>query len=265
MTSEAKSQAVSMLWWRSLCILALLNICLWTAIWIFTPAPNLYTSLQIGLSGVYVFVCAYRSIFPRVDLERFVVVDSAASSIFWGRSAATIAEICFGIQLGLLVYQLGLHAGLPWVQHAAWGITLFTIIAQVFCWHSILTLNHITQAVEELLWAAGLSWMAALLMIVAMNSEGILQTLAGAGILVSLVFVAYVLILDVPMYVKRFRHSRGAGHKVLSITEGIQDARDRREHKLDWKHWQDDALWLTPYFSIGVWISMGMIFVPFLI
>lgn len=249
-------------WWRVLCVLAILNICLWLAIWRFGARESAYSAIQLFLSGVYVFVCAYRSILPRVDLERLVLFDSTFSSIFLGRSAATVAEICFGVQLGLLVHQLGAQAGLPWVQHAAWVTTLCTVLAQAFCWHSILTLNHITQAAEELLWAAGLSWMAALLAIIAMDTSGVVHKLAISGIVGSVVFVAYVLVFDIPLYLRRFHGYRGGGLKYLTITQGVRDALQRREQDHTWEKWHDDALWLTPYFSIGVWISMALVLVP---
>lgn len=249
-------------WWRALCVLGISNICLWLAIWYFSPVADTYVAMQLALSGVYVFVCAYRSVFPRVDLERLVVVDSSLSSIFLGRSAATIAEICFGIQLGLLVHQLGVYADLPWLQQAAWVITLCTIVAQAFCWHSILTLNHITQAVESLLWAAGFSWMAALLGIIAMDTGGLVRALAIAGVLGSLAFVTYAIAVDIPLYLRRFRDGRRAGQRYLSITEGARDAWERRELSHSWDRWRDDALWLTPYFSVGAWLSMALVFLP---
>tara|TARA_R110001592_G_scaffold363372_1_gene685919 strand:- start:17363 stop:18160 length:798 start_codon:yes stop_codon:yes gene_type:complete len=250
------------IWWRILCVLSVFNICLWAFIWRFGPSDNPYSVIQLLLSGIYVFVCAYRSLLPRVDLERLVLFDSPLSSIFLGRSAATVAEICFGIQLGLLVHQLGAQAELPWVQNAAWVITLCTILAQVFCWHSILTLNHITQAVEELLWAAGLSWMAGLLAIIAMDTTGGVHLLAIAGIVGSVVFVAYVLLFDIPMYWRRFRGGRNTGLQYLTISQGVGDAIKRREPALAWNKWRDDALWLTPYFSLGVWVSMALVLVP---
>jgi hypothetical protein len=249
-------------WWRALCVLGVSNVCLWLAIWYFGSNSDPYCAIQLALSGVYVFVCAYRSIFPRVDLERLVVVDSTLSNIFLGRSAATIAEICFGIQLGLLVHQLGDYAGLPWVQHAAWVITLCTVIAQAFCWHSILTLNHITQAVESLLWAAGFSWMAALLAIIAMDTSGVVHILAIVGALGSAAFVTYAVTIDIPLYLRRFRRGREGGQQYLSITQGARDAWDRREISHSWDRWRDDALWLTPYFSVGAWFSMALIFLP---
>jgi hypothetical protein len=249
-------------WWQALCVLAICNICVWIALWAFVPPLSTYGTAQLCLSGVYVLVCAYRSVLPRVDLERLVVVDSRLSSIFAGRAAATVAEICFGIQLGLLVHQLGEQAGLSWVQTAAWAIPVFMFVAQFFCWHSVLTLNHITQAVESLLWAAGFSWMAILLIFIAMDTGGLLQTLAGAGIVVSVGFVAYVIGVDVPLYVQRFRQGKALGQRYLTLTEGARDAMERRVPTHSWDRWKDDALWLTPYFSGGVWISMALVHVP---
>jgi hypothetical protein len=256
------SSFVALLWWRALCVLGVLNICLWLTIWYFNEVAGPYHAIQIALSGVYVFVCAYRSLFPRVDLERLVLVDSSLSSIFLGRCAATIAEICFGLQLGLLVHQLGVHAGLPWVQHTAWVITFCTIVAQAFCWHSILTLNHITQAVESFLWAAGFSWMAALLTVIAMDTNGLIHLLAIAGVVCSVAFVTYCLTVDIPLYLRRFRRGRAHGQAYLGIAEGARDAWDRREISHSWDRWKDDALWLTPYFSVGAWISMALVFLP---
>ena len=262
MLPQSSTDDRALFWWRALCGLAVMNICLWIAVWRYSPSADSHATLQLCLSGVYVLVCAYRSVLPRVDLERLVVIDSRLSSIFLGRTAATIAEICFGVQLGLLVHQLGAYAGLPWVQSAAWAVPVFMTVAQVFCWHSILTLNHITQAVESLLWAAGFSWMAALLAVIAMDTSGPVQMLATAGIAASAVFVTYVVAVDVPMYIRRFRDGKAAGLRYLSLAEGARDAMRRRVPSHSWEKWKDDAAWLTPYFSAGAWISMALVFVP---
>lgn len=187
---------------------------------------------------------------------------ASLSSIFLGRAAATVAEVCFGLQLGLLVHQLGGHAGLAWVQQAAWSVPLFMLVAQMFCWHSVLTLNHLTLAVESLLWVAGFSWLAALLAVIALDSSVWVNALAIFGIAGSLAFVAYVLAVDVPMYRRRYREGRARGLTYLSLGQGARDAFSRRVPSLSWAAWKADALWLTPYFSIGVWIGVAMAFVP---
>ena len=189
-------------------------------------------------------------------------MDTPLSSIFVGRAAATVAEICFALQLGLLVHQLGVHADMPWVQQAAWAVPVFMVVAQGFCWHSVLTLNHITQAVESLLWAAGFSWMAALLAIIALDTTGWVHALAVFGMLCSLAFVTYVLSVDAPMYWRRYRHGRTHGQVYMRLGHGARDAWQRRVHSGQWAAWKADALWLTPYFSFGVWVSIAMVFVP---
>jgi hypothetical protein len=249
-------------WWQAMSVLAALNICMWLAVIYFVPVDGVYAGLHVGLSGVYVLVCAYRSVLPRVDLERLVVVDSPFSSIFLGRTAATVAEICFAIQLGLLVHQLGVHTNTPLVQAGAWAIPVFMVVAQGFCWHSVLTLNHITQAVESMLWGAGFTWMAALLAIIAFDSTGWVTSLAVFGVLCSVGFVTYVLGVDVPMYLRRYRRGRQLGHAYMRLDQGALDAWNRRVRSGSWIAWRSDALWLTPYFSLGVWSSIAMALVP---
>jgi hypothetical protein len=249
-------------WWGALCALAVLNSCLWLSVLLYGPITGFRGELQLALSGVYVLVCAYRSVLPRVDLERLVVVDTHLSSIFLGRVAATIAEICFALQLGLVVHQLGVHAGMTWVPWAAWAIPVFMVVAQAFCWHSVLTLNHITQAVESMLWAAGFAWMAALLVVIALESSGWVNSLALFGILCSTAFVAYVVGVDAPMYWRRYQHGRSHGLTYMRLDHGARDAWRRRVRSGSWSAWKTDALWLTPYFSVGVWISIAIVLVP---
>ncbi|WAC75567.1 hypothetical protein OU995_13045 [Roseateles sp. SL47] len=259
---QAEADVMLLAWWRALRVLAVLNIGLWLLVLKLGPARGFDASLHLGLSGVYVLVCAYRSVFPRVDLERLVVVDTRLSSIFLGRSAATVAEICFALQLGLIVHQLAGHAGMPAVQKAAWSIPIFMVVAQAFCWHSVLTLNHITQAVESSLWAAGFSWMALLLGVIALGSSGWVQALSLFGMVAAGGFVTYVLRVDVPMYWRRYRQGRAQGLVYMRLHQGARDAWERRVHSGRWEAWKADALWLTPYFSVGVWISIAMACVP---
>ena len=249
-------------WWGSLCAVAALNVGLWLAVWMFGQAGDGHGGMQLVLSGVYVIVCAYRSLLPRIDLERLVVVDTGLSSIVLGRTAATVAEICFALQLGLLVHQLGKHANIPWVQDAAWAVPVFMVLAQGFCWHSVLTLNHITQAVESLLWGTGFLCMAGLLAVIALQGDGWVRALALFGAVCSAAFVVYVSCVDAPMYIRRYRHGRNTGQTYLRLNQGARDAWQRRVHCGSWAAWKADALWLTPYFSVGVWLSIAMVCVP---
>src|SRR5215831_312628 len=69
------------LWWAGLCTVALFNIGAWLVVaWAARPYTE-YRSWQLLLSGVYVSGCAFRSVFPRVDLERLCLWDTSCSAI----------------------------------------------------------------------------------------------------------------------------------------------------------------------------------------
>jgi len=37
----------------------------------------------------------------------------------------------------------------------------------------------------------------------------------------------------------------------------------RRVQTSDWNVWKNEALWITSYFTVGVWLSIAMVFVQF--
>ena len=109
----------TILWWRMLSSLAGINICLWVWVALTVEVQSVYVFWQLVLSGVFTGVCAFRSFFPRIDLERYCLVDSFISSMVVGRSAATVAEISFASQIALLMYEVGASTGVFWVQNQA--------------------------------------------------------------------------------------------------------------------------------------------------
>ena len=142
-----------MIWLGSLVALAALNVGLWIWIARSTSPRTPYTQTQLLLSGVYVGVCGFRSLFPRVDLERVCLWDTWLSAILIGRTAATIAELCFALQCGLFVQRLSEITGMPLLAGGAYVFVPLVIVAELFCWYSVLSLNHIGHALEESLWA----------------------------------------------------------------------------------------------------------------
>ena len=119
-SSNDDGSTKTFIWWGSLSMIAFVNICLW----LFTffkvtsfdsdivkdtfksTSEQDYQRMQLILSGIYVIVCAYRSVFPRIDLERYCLFDTPLSSIFLGRLSATIAEISYSAQFALFLYKL---------------------------------------------------------------------------------------------------------------------------------------------------------------
>ncbi len=66
----------TLIWWRILCSLAVLNLLLWGVLSQAVDTSLSYVRWHLILSGIYTAVCAFRSFLPRIDLERYCLVDS---------------------------------------------------------------------------------------------------------------------------------------------------------------------------------------------
>jgi hypothetical protein len=251
------------LWWKFLCVMAVINIGVWLwALLLHSDMQN-FSYAQPVLSGLYVAVCAFRSFYPRIDLERYCLFDTPLSSIALGRSLATIAEICFSLQCALLIYDLGIYLESPIITAIAWSLVPIIVLAQISCWYAALTLNHFWHGVEELLWIVMVALAAACLAIGYFLLSGMLKIVMAVGI-VSCLSAAYIMLfVDIPMYFSRTREHIGRARRYLPIADGIRDAASRRVQTSDWAVWKQEVVWISTYFTFGVWLSIGMIFVHF--
>src|SRR5689334_4292453 len=99
-------------WWLFLCVVAALNVAMWsrTALELqrrksTLPVQSFAASrIQLLLSGVYVFGCAFRSVLPVYDIPRLCLFDIWLSDVAVGRSVATVAELAFASQWAVLLY-----------------------------------------------------------------------------------------------------------------------------------------------------------------
>jgi len=213
-------------WWHLLCAIAGLNLIAWTAstAWLHRNRPDGTTwphqRLQLLLSALYVLGCGYRSFLPVFDVPRVVMVDSFASSVIVGRTVATIAEIN--------------------------------------SWYAVLTTRNIGHVAEETLWGgcAVLSVGAMLAMWPRATARGrrwLLLAIVAGGL-----YAAYMFAVDVPMYWARWVADEAAGRSYPSVAAGVADAASRWTVSHDWAHWHSEVVWMTLYFSVAVWISIGL-------
>jgi len=249
-------------WWQFLCTVSVANILLWTlAAWELSREADTYQFRQLLLSGLFVAACAFRSILPRVDLERFCLWDSPFSSVFIGRAVATIAELGFAWQCALLLFKLSHSTGASIIFKIGLTVLPIILIAELACWFAVVTLNHIGHAVEELLWSIVVALVAAGLVIYSQQTGGglplwvVLGLIASAGTTVLIVFV------DIPLYIARWRTGQRAGLRYLRIRDGLKDAFVRRQVTRASEDWRNEVLWMSLYFSAGVWVSLAFVFV----
>lgn len=275
----------TMTWWTVLTSIALLNCALWTLTYqslmkndnssLSTNrlSSNPYTRYHLILSGIYTFVCSYRSLLPRIDLERICLFDTQWSSIFLGRASATIAEVSFGAQLALFLQERshGHNHVLSYIF--SYFIVPLLTTAQGFCWYGLLSQNHLSHAIEESIWAFTIGSIGICLIPFIVYQSGHVVWQALLGVLMSIMYCTFMLAVDVPMYLTRWRENnkepriqmkgKQEYHFSVGISKrSIYDSWERRVVTKDWKVWKSEVSWLTGYFSFAVWTSIALCHFP---
>ena len=253
------------LWWKFLMAVASFNLMAWGVIyWLFNGVedPQGYNQKHLLLSGLYTLGCAFRSFWPRIDLERYCLVDSMVSSMVFGRTAATVAEISFGLQMMYFLQEMGTHAQLPWVNAQAPWVVVSLTLAQCFCWSSVVSLSHWGHWIEESIWGLTFLYIGGVIGMCLPTLEGEWVWIGYIGGVTCAVYVAFMGWIDVPMYYRRWQIGRAENKMFLGAKEGFKDALFRREVTRDWAIWKKEMIWLTGYFAGAVWVSILLVFLP---
>jgi len=131
-------------------------------------------------------------------------------------------------------------------------------LAEVNSWYAVLTTRNIGHVVEESLWGtvAVLSVLALLAMWPHASARG--RRWLGLAIAAGMLYAAYMFAVDVPMYWARWVSDEAAGRVYPTLAAGVADAAGRWTVSHDWAHWHTEVVWMTLYFSVAVWISIGL-------
>jgi hypothetical protein len=71
-------------------------------------------------------------------------------------------------------------------------------------------------------------------------------------------FLAFLMTIDVPMYLNRWRTGDADGDKRLTPREGLRDVSTRWVVTHDLAEWKDEIAWMSLYFSLAVWSSLAL-------
>ena len=252
-------------WWALLNLVSALNIALWFQLYRhFQPQQSQSldsaagTRLMLFLCAAYVFGCAFRSFLPRADVQRICLFDTWLSSAFIGRSVATVAEVCFAAQWAIVLHQLGGMAGADTTLNVAWIIVPMIIIAQCCSWYGVLTTNYLANAIENSIWALGFLAVGIGLCRLLPEFEGPMRWALIVAIIGVAAYLAFLVTIDVPMYLNRWQAGLADGSNVLSPLEGFRDARTRWIVTHDFPQWRDEIAWMSLYFTTAVWASLAL-------
>jgi hypothetical protein len=214
--------------------------------------------LMLLLCAAYVFGCAFRSFLPRADVQRICLFDTWLSSIVVGRTVATVAEICFAAQWMIILYQLGTMTGADTTLQVAWVILPLILIAECFSWYAVLTTNYWGNAIENSIWAVAFFLIGIGLCRLLPEFGGPVRAILAIAIVGIAGYLAFLMTVDVPMYLSRWRAKVADGSKLLSPLDGLRDASTRWVVTHDLAEWKDEIVWMSLYFSVAVWASLAL-------
>src|SRR6266481_5669100 len=214
--------------------------------------------LMLLLCAAYVFGCAFRSFLPRADVQRICLFDTWLSSVVVGRSVATVAEICFAAQWAIILHRLGMMTGTDTTLNAAAVIVPLILIAECFSWHAVLTTNYLGNAIENSIWAVGFFVVAIGLCRLLPEFDGPVRVVLAVAIAGIAGYLAFLMTIDVPMYLTRWRAGVADGSKLLRPLEGLRDVSTRWVVTHDLAEWKGEIVWMSLYFSAAVWASLAL-------
>src|SRR4030088_1554198 len=216
--------------------------------------------LMLLLCAAYVFGCAFRSFLPRADVQRICLFDTWLSSVVVGRSVATVAEICFAAQWAIILHQLGTMTGADTTLNAAWVIVPLILIAECFSWYGVLTTNYLGNAIENSIWAVAFFVAGIGLCRLLPEFDGPVRVVLAIATVGIAGYLAFLITIDVPMYLTRWRAKVADGGKLLRPLEGLRDVSTRWVVTHNFAEWKDEIAWMSLYFSAAVWASLALCF-----
>jgi hypothetical protein len=212
---------------------------------------------QFLLASIYTIGCGFRSILPRGDVRRIVLVDHWISAIAIGRSVATLAELAFVAQWAFLLHEIGKGTGDKVVSTISKVIVPMIFVAECFSWYACTTTNFFGTTIEESLWAVA----AFLTMLGFIHGRkhyqnGAQKNFLTAGIVAAFAYVVYMVTVDVPAYVSKWITDEANGKVYATLSEGFHQVATVWRQTYAVADWQYEFVWMSLYFSIAVWISI---------
>ena len=249
-------ELVEGLWWNILCVGSFVSILQL----IQCDTKTNEEKRQKFLSGLFLTSTTIRSIFPRIDVERICFFDHFLSTAFVGRSLATVGEISFSLQISFVVLGMmkkstnDYHSIIPYI------IPPFICGAQLLCWFGITTTNQLFHCFEESIWAAMIAMLIPVLLRISRNIEdNEKRNKVIVGIVGSIIYVIYMILVDVPMYYRRYNENESINTKYFSLQDGLEDSMYCKEVTKSYDVWKEDAVWMFGYFVICSLISVQMV------
>jgi hypothetical protein len=115
------------------------------------------------------------------------------------------------------------------------------------------------NAIENSIWAVAFFVVGIGLCRLLPEFDGPVRVVLAIAITGIAAYLAFLMTIDVPMYLSRWRAEVADGSKqLLRPLEGFRDVSTRWVVTHDFAHWKDEIAWMSLYFSAAVWASLAL-------
>lgn len=259
------------IWWVGLSSAGIVNIAIWIWTRYYGYRGHSLRSLSklwfdnknvIWFSALYVFVCAFRSFLPRADVQRICLFDTWFSSVLVGRTVATIGELAFVAQWVIVLRFLATETGTGLAKKISHMALPLIFVAELFSWYAVITTHYLGNAIEESLWAVTYTLIGIAILALFTKLKGALKMAAGFSLVGCILYVLFMVTVDVPMYVNRLMADNAAQKVYLGLFEGFHDLNTRWIVTHSIQDWKSEIPWQTLYFTFAVLVSLALCYVP---
>jgi hypothetical protein len=122
----------------------------------------------------------------------------------------------------------------------------------------LLTTHYLGNAIENSIWAVAFFVVGIGLCRLLPEFDGLVRVVLASAIVGIAGYLAFLMTVDVPMYLSRWRAKVADGGKHLRPLEGLRDVSTRWIVTHDLAEWKDEIAWMSLYFSAAVWASLAL-------
>jgi hypothetical protein len=215
-------------------------------------------SRRAWLALLYVVACGVRATWPRQDGDRVCMWDHPLSPPLVGRSLACCAEVAFAALVCAAVVRTVESPAAPRIAAA---VLAANVVAQSCCNYAVVTRDQRGHVVEESIWTVSGAIVVALCAAQLYRRGGFRQPNGGfltAATVGGLGYVAFMVTVDVPMYVYRALHDTAVGTQFASIGDGLREMAECHVITQADAYWKTEMPWMSLYFTVAVWVMLWL-------
>jgi len=136
------------------------------------------------------------------------------------------------------------------------------VIAEVCSWYAVITTHYLGNCIEESLWALTYTLIGFAVLSLLPKFKGAFKLAAIFSVIGCILYVLFMVTVDVPMYIHRLIADNAAQKPLLGFFEGLYDLNTRWIVTHSIQDWKTEIPWQTLYFTFAVLVSLALCYIP---